>query len=297
MAAIAARTGVDAASHGLDVTIASDVPVGGGLSSSAAVLVAAQLSIAPEAGTDPVATAAAARAIEHEVLGVPCGPMDQLAAALCRAGHALLLHCDTGTWRHVALPRDGLHLMLIDTGLRHQLADGRYAARLADLRRARRTLGITDWPAFAASPEVVPQLARLRASDPPAAARARHVAAEIARTHAAVAALEDGDPAAFGRALDAGHASMRDDFEASAPGVEAVRTSLQHAAGDALLGSRIVGAGWGGGILAATRHPLSGAVLAAILGRAVAATGCRARAIPVRGAGPARVIDPATVTG
>jgi galactokinase len=297
--AAAADAGRDVAGEGLDVSIAGAVPPGAGLSSSAALLVAAVLAFGRGRGRgrgrDPAGIAATARRLEHAFLGVPCGPMDQLASVHGRAGHALLIDCRPEAALEappaIPLPAHGFALTFVDTGLRHRLADGRYAARRADLARAAAALGVApgDWNAAAESP---PDLRTLARRDPPAAARARHVITEIRRTHAAAAALRAGDAHGFGALLDASHASLRDDFDASVPGVEAIRTIVRHALGPALLGCRMVGGGWGGGVLCLTRTPPTADPVAVIRRRGAAATGRPPRILPVRAADGARILEP-----
>jgi galactokinase len=233
---------------GATLVIDSDLPQGAGLSSSAAIECAVAIALADLYGADVPRTelAALARRAENEMVGVPSGIMDQSASLLCEAGHALLLDCRSG--QTTPVPFDpaaaGLTLLVVDTGARHALTDGRYAERRAECERAARALGV-------ASLRDVADPARTAAiADPVLARRARHVVSDNCRVLAAVdllGAVKGGGVAGLGPLLHDSHASLRDDFEVSWPQAD-VAAEAAEAAG--ALGARMVGGGFGGSVIA-----------------------------------------------
>lgn len=232
---------------GVDLALDSAVPLGGGLSSSAAIECATVLALDAlgHLGLTADELAEVAQAAENDFMGVPTGPMDQRASLWCTTDHALLLDCRTLTTEQVpfALPAD-LVLALVDTRSPHVLADGHYAQRRDACVRAAAALGV---PALRdLTPEDLPgALARL--GDDELVRRVRHVVTENDRVLAAVAALEAGDWVEFGRLLTLSHDSMRDDYEITVPTVDlAVETALASGA----LGARMTGGGFGGTVIA-----------------------------------------------
>jgi galactokinase len=241
---------------GLDALVDGDVPVGAGLSSSAALVCATALAAADLHGldlgdTDPGRAHLAQLCVraENTIAGAPTGGMDQAAALRCRGGHALLLDCRDGSVRQVPfdLPAHGLALLVVDTRAGHANTDGQYADRRRACEDAARRLGL------ASLREVVPAgladaLAEL--DDAVLQRRTRHVVTEIDRVRNAVAALEDDDFPRVGRLFTESHASMRDDFEISCPELDlVVETALRHGA----LGARMTGGGFGGSAIALGR--------------------------------------------
>lgn len=234
---------------GADVVVSSDVPLGAGMSSSAALECAVGAAISDLEGLDLLADdtgrahlAQLCRRAENDIAGAPTGGMDQSAAMLCRPGHALLLDCRDGATRLVPfdLAAHGLELLVIDTKARHALVDGQYAARRADCTAAARALEVTSLREVSET-DLAGALERL--ADPVARRRVRHVVTEIARVPRFVAAFETGDMAEAGRLMVASHASLRDDFEVSCPELElAVEGALREGA----LGARMTGGGFGG---------------------------------------------------
>jgi len=236
-----------AAVGGLDLALTSDVPVGSGLSSSAAVECATVLATRDlYGGPDDLARLALiAQRAENEVVGVPSGIMDQMASMACIAGHVLLL--DTRSLAAEQVPFDpdaaGLTLLVIDTRVSHALADGAYAERRRACEKAARLLGL-------------PALRDATEADVAAAAdllgevrhrRARHVVTENARVLEVVARLRAGRLEAIGPLLTASHESLRDDYEVSAPELD---TAVEAALTSGALGARMTGAGFGGCALA-----------------------------------------------
>ncbi|MGK5732571.1 galactokinase [Streptomyces sp. URMC 124] len=248
---------------GADVYVESDVPAGAGLSSSAALEVATALALTELHGAacDRPALARLAQRAENTFVGVPCGLMDQAASACCTAGHAL--HLDT---RHLALrqvPFDlaahGLRLLVVDTRVRHALADGAYAVRRAGCEAGARALGVR---ALRDVPHADLDAALGGLADTGVRRLVRHVVSEGERVRRVVALLAAGEPRAAGPLLTAGHASLRDDFAVSCPELD-LAVAVANEAG--ALGARMTGAGFGGSALALVEEGAADAV-----GRAVA---------------------------
>ena len=228
---------------GVDLLIDSEVPVGAGLSSSAALEMAVACALADLWGLDltvPELARVGQRA-ENEFVGAPTGVMDQYASLLGQPDAAVFLDCRTLEARSVPLRLGptGLVLVLADTGERHAHADGEYAARRASCEKAARQLGV---PALrdvetADLPRIEGEL------DEETFRRVRHVVTENARVLATVAALEAGAMKTVGRHLTASHRSMRDDYEITTPALDlAVEAALSAGA----LGARMTGGGFGG---------------------------------------------------
>ncbi len=240
---------------GLSLGISSDLPMGAGLASSAALSCAAVCALAGAATPPPpTAIAALARRAETDFVGMPCGIMDQSAAMLSQAGHALLLDCGTGETTAVPLDPDaaGLRLLVADTGVRHVLADGQYAVRREQCETAARLLGVSSLSAAG-------DLGGL--SDPLLLRRTRHVISENRRVTQATALLRAGRLAYCGSLLTDSHSSLRDDFEVSWPEADA---TVQAALSAGALGARMTGGGFGGSVLVLAPAELESDVTAAI---------------------------------
>lgn len=230
---------------GADLVLSSDVPIGAGLSSSAAIecVTIAALCDLYAIDLDPMTRARLAQVAENAYVGAPTGLMDQAASTLCTADHALFMDCRSLATEQVPLQvsEAGLEILVVDTRTRHSHVDGEYAARRAACTEACRLLGIDALrdvddldAALAALPELEGQ-------------RVRHVVTENLRVLAAVEALSSDDFPRLGDLMTRSHASMRDDYEITAPTVDlAVEVALAHGA----LGARMTGGGFGGCVLA-----------------------------------------------
>lgn len=224
----------------LTVTISSDVPVGAGLSSSAALECSVALAVDQLLGLDrsrDQLVAACVRA-ENQYVGVPTGGMDQTTSLYAEPGHALLLDFARGT--RVPVPCDptraDLALLVVDTRVSHRLTDGSYADRGAECRQAAALLGIDHLAA--ARYEDLPRLPEEHLRR-----RARHVVTEQARVLACASALHDGDWDEVGALMTASHLSLREDFEVSCVELDTV---VAAALGAGALGARMTGGGFGG---------------------------------------------------
>jgi galactokinase len=244
--------------HGASIAIDSDLPAGVGLSSSAALECAIALALTELSGETVPRTELAriARRAENEFVGVPSGIMDQSAALLCRAGHALLIDCRTECAAPVPLDfaSAGRCLVIIDTRIRHALTDGKYAERNRECAAAARALGVHSLRDVAGEQ----QLAAI--SSEVIRRRARHVIQENCRVLKAAELLQDGRLAAIGELMTASHSSLRDDFEVSWPQADAAVDAALSAGAD---GARMTGGGFGGSVIALVPALLKESVAAA----------------------------------
>ncbi len=231
---------------GADLVLASDVPRGAGLSSSAALECAVLIALADlnELDIPGLERAKLARRAENVFVGAPTGLMDQAASTLCTAGHALFFDCRTDAAEQVLLDtrRAGLEILVLDTKTPHALVDSEYAARRTTCEEAARLLGVA---ALRDVTDLDAALAQL--SDPVMRRRVRHVVTENARVLEAVAILRAGRIADLAPLLDTSHDSMRDDFEITVPQVD---LAVEVARASGALGARMTGGGFGGCIIA-----------------------------------------------
>ncbi len=299
---------------GVDIVVDGRVPVGAGLSSSAALTCAVALAVAdlaglPGADRDDEAgrrtLAAACVRAENELVGAPTGGMDQAIALRARAGNALLLDC--ATFDGEVVPFDpaaaGLALLVVDTRAHHELVDGQYGERRAACERAARLLGVARLAELSPG-DLGGALRRLAEGEAGAPARAvghdpaahrdhgeadelgrtvRHVVTETARVRQVVDRLRAGDVAGVGQDLTASHASLRDDYRVSCPELDAAVTAAL--AGGAL-GARLTGGGFGGSVIALCPQEAQADVAASIVAAFDAAGFPRPRFLPCRPAGP-----------
>jgi galactokinase len=227
---------------GFDLHVASDVPAGAGLGSSAALEVAVARVLRDRCGLDldDVAIARVAHEAETTLVGAPVGIMDQMAASLADERAALFLDTRTLTYERLPMPA-GAELAIVDSGITHRHASGDYRQRRRECERAAGIAGVR-----ALRDLTLDTLAAL-SLPAPLDRRARHVVTENARVLAAAAALRGGDAAALGRLFAASHASMRDDFEVSLPEIDAI---VRFALDDPhVLGARLTGGGFGGAVI------------------------------------------------
>ena len=230
---------------GADVAVEADLPAGAGLSSSAALECATALALTElyQVRVPRRELAALARRAENEFVGAPTGIMDQIAALTCRAGHALLLDCRSGTKTDVPLDPAvaGLTLLLIDTRTRHAHAESRYAERRQACERAAAALGVRSLREVTDST----QLASL--TDPGLRRLSGHVVAEQRRVLRAAELLRAGDHRTMASLLTESHHSLRDNFRMSWPEAdEAVAAAVEAGAA----GARMTGGGFGGCVVA-----------------------------------------------
>ena len=243
---------------GFDVSLESAVPLGAGLSSSAALEVALlrALRIMLALDLDDVALARVAQEAEVQFVGAPVGIMDQMAASLGRDGEALFLDTRTLAVRRMTLPAS-LEVVVIDSGTRHQHAQGEYAVRRRESFDAAALLGVEYLRDI--GEDSLDRIARL---PPVLAQRARHVVTENARVLAAVSALAAGDAVRLGALCSASHASMRDDYEVSTPEIDALVAMAEGHSG--IHGARLTGGGFGGAVVLLAHAGRGAAAAAAI---------------------------------
>jgi len=231
---------------GADLVVWSDVPIGAGLSSSAAleVSVAHALLTQNDLPFDPVTIAQICQWAENDFVGMRCGVMDQYIACCGVTGHALLIDCRSLASRHVAIPPN-LRLLIANSGVRHQHAGGEYNLRREACEEGVRLLSRYLGP-IKALRDVTPEqlIAKRRKLPDLIYRRCRHIVTENARVLEAERALNAGDFAACGLAMNASHVSMRDDFEITCPEVDTLAGLAQHVKG--VYGSRMTGGGFGG---------------------------------------------------
>ena len=225
---------------GLELALSTSLPIGAGLSSSAALESATALVIESLFDLDlpPRERALLCQRAEHDWAGVPCGIMDQLAVNCGVAGHALKIDCQSLQIETAPLPQ-GFAIVVVDSKVKHALADGEYAKRKADCEAAADALGVANLREAdaamidSAQAELGDRIYR----------RARHVVDEIGRVREFTRALEGGDTAMVGALMAASHASLRDNYEVSCPELD---TLVDLARGLGAAGARLMGGGFGG---------------------------------------------------
>ena len=258
----------DRLAGGVCILVDTDVPVGAGLSSSAALTCSVALAlsdlVAPELRREDLVELA--RSAENDFVGAPTGILDQSASVLCTAGHALFLDTRDRTSEQVPLDlaAAGLALLVVDSGVTHDHAEGGYGDRRRECEQAAERLGV----ALLRDIDDVAALQPLADGTPEGEVllrRARHIVTENARVLEVVAALRgDADPRAIGPVLTAGHESLRDDFEISVPLLDAIVEAALEAGAH---GARLVGGGFGGSAIALVDTDALDAVVAAVAAR------------------------------
>ncbi|KNC19656.1 galactokinase [Arthrobacter sp. RIT-PI-e] len=272
---------------GLDLLVDSSVPVGAGLSSSAALECSVALAAAELSGADVSRSdlAAIGQLAENRMVGAPTGIMDQSASLLGEAGHAVFLDCRSGSSRLVPLDleADGLELLVIDTRVSHTHSTGGYAERRRSCELGAELMGVAALRDLS-----VKDLAEAAGVlDEETFRRVRHIVTENARVEDTVDVLTKKGPSALGPLLVASHASMRDDFEISCPELD---TAVNAALDAGAVGARMTGGGFGGSAIALTRSADAPAVRAAVEG-AFSAAGFHPPVVfsVLPGAGAARI--------
>lgn len=228
---------------GFNALVHSEVPIGSGLASSAALEVAFGRALRAAFGLamSDVEIARAGQRAEHDLVGAPVGIMDQMAASLADERTALVLDTRSLEYRRLPLPAAAA-LVVIHSGIAHRHAGGEYATRRAECHRAAALLAAAELRDVSTG-----ELDRLAALPDPLSRRARHVVTENARVLAAVEAIERCDLHALGTLLFASHASLRDDYEVSVPPVDAMIEIAR--ATDGVYGARMTGGGFGGSVV------------------------------------------------
>ncbi|MGW3608294.1 MULTISPECIES: galactokinase [unclassified Micromonospora] len=247
---------------GARLAIASDVPLGSGLSSSAALESAVLAALLDLGGLELPAERQPrlAQRAENLYVGAPTGIMDQSAVIRCRAGHALFLDCRDESVEHIPFDLDaaGLAVLVIDSRAPHRHADGEYAARRRSCETAAKALGVSALRDVAVD-QLNAALARL--DDEETRRRVRHVVTEDQRVLDTVALLRAGRVRDIGPLLTASHVSMRDDFEITVPEID---TAVEAALAAGALGARMTGGGFGGCVLALVDTGRADAVAATV---------------------------------
>jgi galactokinase len=278
VAEVLAEAGVKLA--GFRAVVEGDVPVGSGLSSSAAYEVASALAFLaaarPDVAAGPAETVAAAHGLttgrlailcqtaEHRV-GVRCGIMDQFISLHGKRGHAIVLDCRDLSYEAVPLPTDRARVVVIDSGVRRKLTSGAYNERRSQCEDGAGRLRKFD-PDVKDLRDVTPELFKIHEASLPNVVRrrCRHVVTEDARVLESARALKEGDIERFGELMNASHDSLRDDYEVSGPELDLLVRIARGVRG--VLGSRLTGAGFGGCTVTLARpdavEPLRAAILA-----------------------------------
>ncbi|MEO1731582.1 MAG: galactokinase [Pseudomonadota bacterium] len=246
------------------LSIAGDIPIGAGLSSSASFTVAVTLALAQlsRIPLSPETLARIARDAEAEFLGTECGIMDQMASAAATIGSALLVDCRS--LQHMPIPVDmDLAVVIADSGIRRQLAKSAFNERRRECEAAARHYSVASLRDL--SPEALE--AGREGLDPKLFKRARHVVSEIARVEPTAVALAKGNTAALAQVMRASHVSLRDDFEVTVPQVDSLVDTISAALAkeDGPLGGvRMTGAGFGGCVVAVVRKSAVDLVMNAV---------------------------------
>jgi galactokinase len=231
--------------RGFDAAVVSSVPIGAGLSSSAALECATATLLEPLVGTilDPRDKALLCQRAEHDFAGVPCGIMDQFSSTFGQPDRLVLIDCRSGESTLVPFTDPGLTVVVANTRVHHDLADGDYACRRRDTERGLELLGRASWRDVTME-EVEAAWERL---GHPVQRRCRHVVGEIARTVAAARALESGAIEQLGGLMAASHDSLRDDFEVSCRELDIlVDIARDIGRSGGVIGARMTGGGFGG---------------------------------------------------
>ncbi len=269
-----------------DAVVNSSVPLGSGLSSSAALEVATATLVETLTGksVSPVRKGLLCQLAEHRGAGVPCGIMDQFSSVLCTAGHLMLLDCRSQETKMVPMNDPGIQVLIINTNVKHELTGGEYAERRGQCESAAKILGVPSLRE--ASTSLLEE--RKSSLDDVHFRRARHVIGEIERTIAAASAIETSNWDEVGRLMYASHESLRDDYEVSCPELDVlVQAAAELDTEQGVIGSRMTGGGFGGCTVSLVRTDAVESIAQAICDRYLEQTGIEATAFatpPAQGA-------------
>jgi len=233
--------------NGFNGVVAGDVPIGSGLSSSAAFEVASALAFSAVSGIkiDPVEMARLCQKAENEFVGMKCGIMDQYVSIFAQEDCALLIDCLTLEHKAVALPHERASVLVCDTGVKHELVATEYNARRAECEKAVALIASKETGVKTFRDITLKHLEKYAAIlGDTLLRRARHVVTENQRVMDSVAALGRGDIEHFGKLINASHESLRDDFEVSCAELDTMVELARKEKGT--LGARMVGGGFGG---------------------------------------------------
>ncbi len=248
---------------GFDLMVDSNVPAGGGLSSSASIELATATALEVLGGVvfDPVTKAKLCQLAEHRYGGTPCGIMDQFISAMGKRGCALLIDCRDHSTRDVPMDDEGLAVLIINSNVKHELSGGEYAQRRSQCESAAGVLGVSSLRDAGMA-----MLGSAKAKmDDVLYRRARHVIGENARTLSFADAVSARDWDTAGEAMFASHDSLRDDYEVSTPELDLlVRLAGEHRGAGGLIGARMTGGGFGGCTVNLVRADQADAITQAI---------------------------------
>lgn len=270
-----------------DAVVNSTVPLGGGLSSSAALEVATATLIETLTGesVSPIRKALLCQLAEHRGAGVPCGIMDQFSSVLCVAGHLMLLDCRSQETKMVPMTDPGIQVLIINTNVKHELAGGEYAERREQCEAAAKALGV---PSLREASSAMLEDNK-SALEEILYRRARHVIGEIERTTACADAIPAANWDEVGELMYASHHSLRDDYEVSCPELDVLVQAASEVGG--VIGSRMTGGGFGGCTVSLVRTEAVESAAAAICKSYHDQTGIEATAFATPPAQGASVIS------
>ncbi len=272
-----------------DAVVESSVPVGGGISSSAAFEVATATLIESMTGTtlDLATKALLCQKAEHKFAGVPCGIMDQFASTMCQADHLMLLDCRSQQIEQIPFIDPNITVLIINSNVKHELSGGEYAERRSKCESAAKKLGVKSLRDVSLE-QLMGAQPRLEAVE---FRRARHAVTEIARIMTAATAIKAGEWSKVGQLMYASHESLRDDFEVSCDELD----SLVEIAGEigpagGVIGSRMTGGGFGGCTVSLVETSLANKVADSIVAGYEKKTGVEPTVITTRPARGAHIV-------
>lgn len=274
----------------VDLVVDSNVPRGGGLSSSAALEVSVATALCAYVGKSlsPKEIALLGQRVEHEFAGVPCGIMDQFISAHGKAGHALKLDCASLEYELAPLADPNVSILIINSSVKHSLADGAYAKRRKSCQEAAEILGV---PSLRDATLEMVEAAKEKLGDE-RYRRARHIVTECARVGEFARDLAQGSWAEAGKAMVASHYSLKDDYEVSCDELDIlVKLSTEIPSADAVYGARMTGGGFGGCIVALVKTEKVDEVASEMLAAYKSATGIDTECLISRPGDGARVIS------